>query len=260
MEKNWGTASFENTTRPTFSSDNLLSFIRPTLEYGDVIWDNLSQGLKDQLDKVQNEAARIVTGCAKLVAIADLIQESGWETLSERRRKHKLIHFYKMVNGLSPNYLNILVPPTIGNLTTYNKRRPNNLRTIACRTSLYNNSFLPSVISDWNFLRDEIKNAESLTSFKYHLNLDKPAARPLYFFGERKIQIIHARLRNRCCSLNNHFYLKHLVQSPLCRCGSVESTEHYFLECPIYNELRNRLYSNINQIVGVSLQIILYWR
>ena len=39
------------------------SFIRPILEYGDIIWDNLSQGLKDQLDKVQNEAARIVTGC-----------------------------------------------------------------------------------------------------------------------------------------------------------------------------------------------------
>ena len=50
------------------------------------------------------------SSCTKLVATADLIQESGWETLSERRRKHKLILFYKMVNGLSPSYLNILVP------------------------------------------------------------------------------------------------------------------------------------------------------
>ena len=93
-----------------------------------------------------------------------------------------------MVNGLSPNYLNILVPQTIGNLTTYNLRRSNNLRTIACRTSLYNNSFLPSIINDWNSLRDEIKNAESLKFFKNHLNVDKPTPRPLYFFGERKIQ------------------------------------------------------------------------
>ena len=44
--------------------------------------DNFSQGLKDQLDKVQNEAARIVIGCTKLVAIRDLYQEAGWETLS----------------------------------------------------------------------------------------------------------------------------------------------------------------------------------
>ena len=79
---------------------------------------NLSNGLKDQLDKVQNEAAGKVTGCTKLVAIADLIQESGWETLSERRRKHKLILFYNMVNGLSPTYLNVLCPSTTGNSTT----------------------------------------------------------------------------------------------------------------------------------------------
>ena len=86
------------------------SFIRPILEYGDVIWDNLSQALKNHLDKVQNKAERMVTGCTKLVAIADLIQESGWETLSERRRKHKLIFFYNKVHGLSPSYLNALVP------------------------------------------------------------------------------------------------------------------------------------------------------
>ena len=140
------------------------SFIRPILEYGDVIWDNLSQGLKNQLDKVQNKAERMVTGFTKLVAIADLIQESGWETLSERRRKHKLIFFYNKVHSLSPSYLNALVPSTIGNSTTYNLRRPNNLRSIACKTSLYKNSFLPSVI-DWNSLPYEIKNAESLTSF-----------------------------------------------------------------------------------------------
>ena len=64
---------------------NYFSFIRPILEYGDVIWDNLSQELKGQLDKVQNEAARIVIGCTKLVSIVDLYQESGWETLSQRR-------------------------------------------------------------------------------------------------------------------------------------------------------------------------------
>ena len=91
------------------------SFIRPILEYGDVVWDNFSQGLKDQLDKVRNEAARIVTGCTKLVAIRDLYQESGWETLSERKRKHKLIFCYKMFSGLSPKYLMFLFLKQLGN-------------------------------------------------------------------------------------------------------------------------------------------------
>ena len=234
------------------------SFIRPLLEYGDVIWDNLSQGLKDELDKLQNEAARIVTGCTKLVAIADLYEETGWETLSERRRKHKLILFYKMMNGLSPNYLNSLVPPTVGNSSVYNLRSPNNLRNIPCRTSFYKNSFLPAVISDWNSLTDDMKSAETLTAFKYRLNLGKPVPKQLYFYGDRKIQIIHARLRNRCSSLNHHLYVKKIVQSPLCTCGSVESTEHFFLQCPNYVNIRNQLNLTINDITRVSLRTILY--
>ena len=234
------------------------SFIRPILEYGDVIWDNLSQGLKDQLDKVQNEAARIVTGCTKLVSIVDLYREAGWETLGQRRRKHKLIIFYKMIYGLAPNYLNNLIPPTVGSSSTYNLRRPNNLRTIACRTSLYSNSFLPAVINDWNYLPDEIRNAESLSSFKYCLNLDKPIPNKLFFFGDRKMQVIHTRLCNRCSSLNEHLYSKKLVHSPLCRRGSVESTQHYFLDCLFYRDLRLSLSQSLNGITTFTLNTILF--
>ena len=156
------------------------SFIRPVLEYGDVIWDNLSQGLKDQLDKIQNKAARITTGCTKLVAIADLYREVGLETLSQRRRKHKLILFYKMVNWLAQNYRNHLVPTTVGNSSAYNLRRPNNnLGPVnAERVSIV----IPAVINEWNNLPDEIKNAESLSSFNFRLNGDKPVPRKLYFF------------------------------------------------------------------------------
>ena len=68
--------------------------------------------------------------------------------------------------------------------------------------------FLPAVINDWNYLPDEIRNAESLSAFKYRLNLDKPIPNKLFFFGDRKMQVIHTRLRNRCSSLNEHLYLK----------------------------------------------------
>ena len=37
-----------------------ISFIRPLLEYGDTIWDNCTLYEKRELDKIQNEAARIV--------------------------------------------------------------------------------------------------------------------------------------------------------------------------------------------------------
>ena len=71
-----------------------LSFIRPLLEYSDVIWDNCTNAEKSDLDKIQHEAARIAVGATKLISINNLERETGWESLEERRRKHKLILFY----------------------------------------------------------------------------------------------------------------------------------------------------------------------
>ena len=58
-----------------------LSFIRPVLEYGDVIWDNCTLYQKRELDKIQNEAARIVVGATALVSIEFLCTEVVWESL-----------------------------------------------------------------------------------------------------------------------------------------------------------------------------------
>ena len=93
------------------------SFIRPLLEYADVVWDNCAQQQINELEKVQIEAGRIVSGTTKLVAIDKLYRELGWLKLSERRKLHKLFLFYKMQNGLAPDYLVDLVPPRVGNET-----------------------------------------------------------------------------------------------------------------------------------------------
>ena len=67
-----------------------LTFTRPLLEYGDVIWDNCTQYEKNELDKIQNEAARITTGTTKLVSLDNLYKEVGWQTLHRRRHDHKI--------------------------------------------------------------------------------------------------------------------------------------------------------------------------
>ena len=94
------------------------TFIRPLLEYADVVWDNCTQYKANELEQIQNEAARIVKGATKLVSIHSLLLETGWESLTSRREKHKLILYYKMQNGLTPNFLSFLVPPTVGSTTT----------------------------------------------------------------------------------------------------------------------------------------------
>ena len=120
-----------------------ISFIRPLLEYSNVVWDNASTDSKKQLESVHNEAARIITGATKLCSIAKLHAYLGWESLQARRTKQKLIVFYKMINGLTPEYLHTLLPPTVQNTTSYNLRNSNDIRNVHARTNLFYYSFLP---------------------------------------------------------------------------------------------------------------------
>ena len=89
------------------------AFIRPLIEYGDIIWDNCSQYEKQELNKIQNEAARKATRATRLVSIRTLCKEIGWESLEKRRSDHKLTLFYKMTHNLAPLYLYSLVPQSV---------------------------------------------------------------------------------------------------------------------------------------------------
>ncbi len=61
--------------------------IRPLLEYGDIIWDNCTNELKTDMDAIQNEAGRIVTGATKLCSLENLCRDLKLESLSNRRKK-----------------------------------------------------------------------------------------------------------------------------------------------------------------------------
>ena len=142
------------------------------LEYADVVWDNCTDYELKALEKIQLEAARIVTGATKLVSFENLYKESGLEKLEVRRSKHKLCLFYKMSNNISPDYLSTL------------QRFHNLLKiqlviiyvTLRIYANLFQeqnciiNHFLPSSIKLWNDLSFEIREAPSFTSFKYQVN------------------------------------------------------------------------------------------
>ena len=212
------------------------------------IWDNCTQYEKVELDKIQNEAARIVTGTSKLVSIENLYEETKWETLEERRRKHKLTLFYKMVNNLSPSYLSSLVPQPVNAVSAYNLRNSNNIPNVTARSNYYYNSFLPSTIRDWNSLPLDTRNSESLASFKRKLNssFTRTFVPKYYYTGNRKLQILHTRLRTNCSSLNHDLFLKNITDSPLCRCGGIENVEHFFMSCPLYLNQRADLITSIS--------------
>jgi hypothetical protein len=98
-----------------------ISFIRPLMEYGDIVWDNIPDYLKESLESLQLEATRIITDATKLMSRQLLYDETGWETLQTRRSNHKLINFHEMFHKDAPDYLNYL-----SETHQHNTRRSNN--------------------------------------------------------------------------------------------------------------------------------------
>ena len=234
------------------------AFIRPLLEYADVVWDNCTKYESNELEKIQNEAARIVTGATKLVSINALLTETHWETLSSRRTKHKLILFYKMKNNLCPPYLASLVPNNVGDASRYNLRNVQHSQTVHAYTQLYFNSFLPSVIREWNALSQTTRELSSMECFANQLNSDIIPPQKLYFQGNRLAQIYHARLRTGCSTLRLHLYSKNIIESPLCNCGEIEDSFHFFFECNQYNLIRRDMLTCISTICNPNLNILLH--
>ena len=134
------------------------------------------------------------------------------------------------------------MPPLVQEANPYRLRNSNDIRTIHANTNLYYNSFYPSTIRDCNNLPQEIKESSSVASFKYQLIKDTQRRAPPKFFsaGSRLGQILHARIRMACSSLNSDLYRKNIVPSPSCGCGGFESAYHFFFIGPNYNATRER--------------------
>ena len=163
-----------------------------------------------------------------------------------------------MQNGLTPDFLSCLVPPTVGSTTTYNLRNFSYLQTVHASSQLYYKSFLPSVTRSWNELSEDKRNSTSVAVFKSKLQCNVRSPPSFFFDGKRTGQIHHARLRLNCSSLRQHLFSKNIVESPLCECGAVEDTKHFFLECRRYRNLRVELNNAISLICPPTLNILLH--
>ena len=187
-----------------------------------------------ELDKIQNEAARIATGATALVSIQALYDEVGWETLQTRRTNHKLSLFFKMQHDLAPTYLTNLVPPSVSETSRYALRNADDYTTIQCKTQHYYSSFLPSVIRDWNNLPQQAKQINSLVSFKAYLTRDKIKFPKYVNQGKRKWQVMHTRIRTNCSALNSDLFVKNIIDSASCTCGAIENAYQFFFNCGRY--------------------------
>jgi len=221
--------------------------IRPIIEYGDIVYDNLTIMQADYLEKIQRRAALICTGAYRHQEHKLLLKDLGWEYLSDRRRIHRLCNFYKFTNGQAPSHITPLMPTTVSSVTNYNLRNKTDLRPPQARLTSYSSSFFPKTTREWNRLPAETKASLSFYSFK---KIVQPKQfKNLYFkthIGKHGAWL--SRIRMGLSALNFQRFTYGLLEDPTCpKCNNGrESAIHYFWDCTSYVAARDIMVGRIN--------------
>ena len=133
------------------------SFIRPHLDYADVIYDQPhNQTFSDRIESVQYNAALSITGAIKGTSRERLYRELGLESLSNRRWYRRLTMFFNIASGNCPTYLTNILP---NRQTSYNTDRNNLYYIYRANTNYLKNSFFPYSVNEWNKLTSDIRNS-----------------------------------------------------------------------------------------------------
>ena len=145
------------------------SLVRSTLEYADVVWDPHLQKDIQSIEKVQRKGARfIVSDYRRESSVTAMLQKLDLQPLWERRREARLTMLYKMINGLvaiRPD--DILVRNTRATRNNLGYRQPR------CNTTIFQHSYFPRTIKDWNSISDSTKQASSIEIFKSKLKIQR---------------------------------------------------------------------------------------
>ena len=137
--------------------------MRPILQYGSSVLDPYTDKLQEELEKVQNRAARFVTRnyVYETGSMTDIIGQLKWDSLKKRRKDKRLILLYKGLKGKAriPTCTDDFIPKT---------RRGRNQRSLAFQrpspsNDVYKYSFFPQTIRDWNDLPEILISSSELS-------------------------------------------------------------------------------------------------
>ena len=118
-------------------------------------------------------------------------------------------------------------------------------------------SFFRYSIIEWNKLDINLRNAKSFLIFRNSLlKIGRPMQNSIYNIHDPVGIKYLTRLRLGLSHLNEHKF-RHNFQdclNPLCSCSlEVETTNHYFLHCHYYNDIRKILLDTVIEITNICL-------
>ena len=134
-------------------------------DYYSAVWGCIGNGLSQKLEKLQNRAARIITGSSWDARSAPILHALKWNSLADRHAKQLKSLMFKTVNHLVPEYLS----HKFANVNTIHRHNlqgaQNNLFIPRPNTEALKKSFGYRGAVTWNSLSAEAKQATTSNSF-----------------------------------------------------------------------------------------------
>ena len=150
------------------------SIIQPKFDYAITIWGYTCDNNLHKIQRLQNRAARIVTGNFDYVTTrgTELVKRLKWMCVTQRRDYFMSILMYKSIHGMAPAYFcnEITLHSEIAERTTRSVN-DNNVFVPYAHLDSFKNYFAHRGPIMWNSLPDYIKTCGTLHSFKAKMKL-----------------------------------------------------------------------------------------
>ena len=125
------------------------TYILSQFNYGDVILQNMTNILKNKIQKVQNRCMRFTESLRKYDHITATRKKMNILEMSNRRLLHGLTLMFKIMNNIAPKYLCDRIVRN-KDIHSYDTRRKNEIRPPFAKTKMRSNSFFIHMCSNYN--------------------------------------------------------------------------------------------------------------
>ena len=211
--------------------------------------NSLKQKDLERLERVQYTAAKIVTGAKHYTSRQKLNQELGWESIKTRIEFLGLCIFHKIhIQETRP-----LIRSCITQLDMekrYFTRSKGGYLPYPNFGVRFDNTYFPYISKLWNNLEISTRSL-GLSDFKMKLKSKlKPSRIKHNSCGSKIGNILLTRIRLDRSDLNSHKFTIGQAETPQCMCfARQESSLHYLVDCFIYSNERQTLFSQIEQFI-----------
>ena len=145
-----------------------VAFVRPHLEYGQVIWSPHLRKHINMIEKVQIRATKLIDGFGKL-SYSERLERLNLPTLAYRRLRGDMIETYKHFHTYDPTIL----PSSFKPRNRPSRSHDCQIQPIIPRDGergVQNNSFYCRIADTWNQLPRDVVNSPTLDTFKNRLD------------------------------------------------------------------------------------------